>query len=512
MDAATHWKAGNVADDAFIAGELAFITATTNNESVLVDFSSWVRSKAGGSIVLGNVQSVNPPNYAESVYIALQKDASTARVMIDRTVGQGVVPGIIDATEDLRLAYESYESAVSAGFSAVKPLPHRCGGTLYLSTSYGEPLQAGKCDNGIVWANSSCIGGCVSWQTVMGTTSPMNSYMRLNAPGLDCVRCDGSTLVMKSVLSETYVHMWGPNFGYAGVGSTDTTEGGTVTATGTPCIPADAPGNAFDGLPSRWCVASPTGAIMYAMGAAKVVASYSVTTANDSPSRDPRDWYFQGCGGTCTVGSDAGWTTLDRRTGELFRDPFHTREFAFRNATAYSQYRLKFTANAGDFSFLQLSEIQMFESSGGGGSASGGSSLVSTGGAVSASQAGASPEDMTKAFDQLTATKWYVGGVKTPWIKYDFAGTTARVLTSYQVGSAGDAPSRDPKSWVLEGSNDGASWTAVDTQTNQIFASRNLLKSYAVSGSVPYQTYRMRVTANNGSSNFQMSELQLFGY
>src|SRR5262249_43600344 len=157
---------------------------------------------------------------------------------------------------------------------------HRCGGTLYLNSTYGEPLMPGKCDNGITWANANpgCIGGCASWQTVSGTTAPMNAYMRLNPPGLNHVRCDSSLGDMKPILSETYVHMWGPNFGYAGVGTTDATEGGTVTATGTPCIPADAPGNAFDQLPSRWCVASPTGSIMYSLGAAKVIGGYSITS------------------------------------------------------------------------------------------------------------------------------------------------------------------------------------------------------------------------------------------
>ena len=34
MNAAAHWRAGNLSDKAFVAGELAFVTATTNNQSV----------------------------------------------------------------------------------------------------------------------------------------------------------------------------------------------------------------------------------------------------------------------------------------------------------------------------------------------------------------------------------------------------------------------------------------------------------------------------------------------
>jgi len=46
-------------------------------------------------------------------------------------------------------------------------------------------------------------------------------------------------------------------------------------------------------------------------------------------------------------------------------------------------------------------------------------------------------------------------------------------VNAYTVTSANDEPGRDPKSWQLEGSNDeGATWTAVDTQTDQTFANR----------------------------------------
>jgi hypothetical protein len=71
---------------------------------------------------------------------------------------------------------------------------------------------------------------------------------------------------------------------------------------------------------------------------------------------------------------------------------------------------------------------------------------------------------MTKAFDQSVGTKWLAKGTKTPWIKYDFAETTAKKVTSYNIGSANDLASRNPKSWVLEGSNDGNVWTAAWTR------------------------------------------------
>src|SRR5205823_6223089 len=167
-------------------------------------------------------------------------------------------------------------------------VPIRCAGGLYLNAKYGEPWPTAKCDAGLSFTSPdpNCIGGAVSWQSVVGTTAPMNAYQKMGQSGVDFVRCDGGTsLNKKIVLSETYVHMWDPDLSYAGVGTTDRTEGGTVTATGSPCIAQDGPSNAFDNAFSstsgtRWCLAVSTGSIMYAMSASRVITGYSVTSAN----------------------------------------------------------------------------------------------------------------------------------------------------------------------------------------------------------------------------------------
>jgi hypothetical protein len=91
------------------------------------------------------------------------------------------------------------------------------------------------------------------------------------------------------------------------------------------------------------------------------VTRYTVTTGNDAPGRDPRDWTFQGCQGTCVVESDAGWVTLDTQTGQFAgADRFQTKNFPIANSTAFQQYRVRFTADNGDPFTFQLSEIQLF--------------------------------------------------------------------------------------------------------------------------------------------------------
>ncbi len=136
---------------------------------------------------------------------------------------------------------------------------------------------------------------------------------------------------------------------------------------------------------------------------------------------------------------------------------------------------------------------------------------IASGGTVTAMPPGLSPEDMTKAFDGSVLTKWFVSGSTTPWIQYDFSGTTAYVVTSYTITSANDRPERDPKSWRLQGSNDGRVWPNVDTQMGQTFPSRYWTNSYTVVNTTAFQMYRFSVTQTNGGTDTQLAEIQLFG-
>jgi hypothetical protein len=138
---------------------------------------------------------------------------------------------------------------------------------------------------------------------------------------------------------------------------------------------------------------------------------------------------------------------------------------------------------------------------------------VAKGGTVSASSPGVSPEDMTKAFDENSATKWYAGdNVNTGWIAYQFASGVMRTVTSYSITSANDMPTRDPVTWQLQGSNDGQNWTVVDSRTGESFASRFLTKSYPCATPMDYGRYRLNVTANAGANALQLAELVLLGY
>jgi hypothetical protein len=220
MNAGAHFRSGNVLQNPFLAGELAFITATTNNQSVMVDFSSWVLDRNNNALVLGNVQSASPPTYAEALYVALDNGSGNISVLLDDAASRtNVMPaGMTNSIVDIDVAYLAFQAGL-----APKPTPRRCGGALFLNAWFGEPVPSGKCDSGLTWTTSFCSTGSSPWSTVSGTTAPMNSYMQLTQPGGKYKRAlvtDGVCGVMKPVMSETYVHMWERNYDLPGTACT----------------------------------------------------------------------------------------------------------------------------------------------------------------------------------------------------------------------------------------------------------------------------------------------------
>jgi hypothetical protein len=131
---------------------------------------------------------------------------------------------------------------------------------------------------------------------------------------------------------------------------------------------------------------------------------------------------------------------------------------------------------------------------------------VATGGA--ANDSASNPTNAGSAFDQNSGTEWFYSGVRG-WLQYDIGHT--EIVQRYTVISANDLVPRDPKDWQFQGSNDGVTWTTLDTQSNQMFAGRFELKSYTVARPASYRYYRLNITANNGDSTFtDLSEIGLF--
>jgi predicted alpha-1,2-mannosidase len=121
--------------------------------------------------------------------------------------------------------------------------------------------------------------------------------------------------------------------------------------------PNEVAANLKDGNPStKWLAFNPTGWVTYQLSTPAVVVKYALTSANDSPGRDPRDFTLQGSNDGST------WADLDTRTGQTFATRFATNVYSFANTTAYTFYRLNITANSGD-GLLQVADWDISDGS-----------------------------------------------------------------------------------------------------------------------------------------------------
>lgn len=103
----------------------------------------------------------------------------------------------------------------------------------------------------------------------------------------------------------------------------------------------------------------------------------------------------------------------------------------------------------------QLAEFDLFL---------GGGSVVAGSGVVVTNPGGNNPggEEPVNAADGDTGTKWL--DFNKGALVYDFGGSAS--IDAYALTTGGDAPERDPVSWVLEGSDDGTNWTVIDVQND----------------------------------------------
>jgi predicted alpha-1,2-mannosidase len=135
----------------------------------------------------------------------------------------------------------------------------------------------------------------------------------------------------------------------------DLCNGGTSSASAiqTGQMAAEAFDNNF--TTSKWIAATTTAWIQYQFGGgnAYVVTRYTLTSGNDIPGRDPKNWQFQGSN------DGTAWTTVDTRTGITFAQRLMTQSFTFTNSTAYKYYRVNITLNNGDAKTC-LEEVEMF--------------------------------------------------------------------------------------------------------------------------------------------------------
>jgi hypothetical protein len=113
-----------------------------------------------------------------------------------------------------------------------------------------------------------------------------------------------------------------------------------------------------------------------------------------------------------------------------------------------------------------------------------------------------------QAFDGQQNTKWLTFH-NTGWLQIQFANGKAPTAEHYSITSGDDAPERDPKDWLIEGSGDGIHYTVLDSRTDQTFNKRRETKNYKIAQPGPCKYYRLNITANHGDLRTQLSEWDL---
>jgi predicted alpha-1,6-mannanase (GH76 family) len=229
---------------------------------------------------------------------------------------------------------------------------------------------------------------------------------------------------------------------------------------------------------------------------------YSLTSANDEPERDPKNWDL--------FGSEDGnnWTLIDSRLNQQFNHRQATQFYTCNNKGGYLYFKLHITANYGS-AMTQLSEWQLF-----------GEfyidrfyfDITSNGGELTSSQdAAANSAALPTLTDDNANTAYQLNAQNLPvWIQYK--STTPAILQAYSI-TAGDDNKKNPKNWTVQASNDGITWTNIHTRSNISFALLGERKTYTLTTNDKYQYFRLNITklSDDNSTELKIGELELYG-
>jgi hypothetical protein len=91
---------------------------------------------------------------------------------------------------------------------------------------------------------------------------------------------------------------------------------------------------------------------------------------------------------------------------------------------------------------------------------------------------------------------WLASSATNEWVKIDLgSGNGYPALTKYSVGQSNTGSAYNATGWTLSGSNDDTTYTTIDTQTGQSFASASAL-IFTISPSVAYRYYKLTMSGS----------------
>lgn len=249
-----------------------------------------------------------------------------------------------------------------------------------------------------------------------------------------------------------------------------------------------------------------------------VLDGMTIQSANDAQERDPKTVILEGSNDDTVTGYNAGnWTEIQTITVPDFTARFQTQTILFDNVRPYKHYRWRVTATrTANGCCMQVAEVELLGTGAPKDITQPGDALI----ASSSNSPGS--EGVANVIDNKT-TKYLNFDSRTPdpikpsgFIVTPAVGATT--VTGMTIQSANDAQERDPKTVILEGSNDETvtafnegTWEAITTLEVPDFTARFQTQEMFFANSKAYKHYRWTVTQTRTSNGccMQVAEVEL---
>ena len=300
---------------------------------------------------------------------------------------------------------------------------------------------------------------------------------------------------------------------------------------------SEGPGNVLDGNSNTKYLnfgRLRSGFIVTPSGGAATLGSMNLTTANDSPERDPASIEVYGTNDPIlsvdnSLGQAESWTLLASENLALSDNRFTVSEVISLNITvAYTSYKVIFGDTKGVGNSMQIADVNFYQSL----DASGSSFLVPGSPILAIQQQEAdfensessSPEfeGVENLLDGSTATKYLnFGKENTGFIVTPSAGSS--VVRAFTLSTANDFEGRDPVNWELFGTNDAVitvahqsglgreEWTLIASGTLSLPVDREVAGSQVIfNNNDAFTSYKWicRSIKDTAENSLQFSEFQ----
>lgn len=227
---------------------------------------------------------------------------------------------------------------------------------------------------------------------------------------------------------------------------------------------------------------------------------YTLTSADDSPEKDPKSWTLYGS----TDGKT--WIRIDLRKDQIFAERHEEKKYQCENTTAYRHYKLEIQSNNGG-SETQIAELVLKKVA-----------IPIKYWNINMPAAGTLTPQFAD-FPQGTELGYIIDNdANTKFVMpyshfyITWSGMQKAIARHYSLTSAADSPEKDPQAWTLYGSDNNEDWIVIDTQHDQIFAGRKEKKEFYLSNHAEYRYYKLEITDNRGGTSTQLAEWNLHGY